>query len=78
MQDRMVVGDQPGVTRDAVAVQFQDERFPRHRFNIVDTAGLRVVKRAFWPAQSPLRMGHYFQSSIILILIDVFVPLKLE
>jgi predicted GTPase len=38
---RVLTGAQPGVTRDAIAIQWQDRRFPSYRFEIVDTAGLK-------------------------------------
>jgi small GTP-binding protein len=46
--DRLVVGDQPGVTRDSVKVQFADQRFGDVDFELTDTAGLRGVKARMW------------------------------
>lgn len=40
-EDRLVTGEQAGVTRDSCTLDFIDERFDDVKFRIVDTAGLR-------------------------------------
>lgn len=44
-QERVLTGSQPGVTRDSIAVEWEHEDFPKHRFELVDTAGLKGVTR---------------------------------
>ena len=38
-EDRMITGPEPGLTRDAIAVELSDAE--GHRYRVVDTAGLR-------------------------------------
>lgn len=40
-EDRVLTGSQPGVTRDAVPVDWFDPRHKNYRFSLVDTAGLK-------------------------------------
>lgn len=42
-EKRLLVGDQPGVTRDSCQVKLKDPRFPELDFTIVDTAGLKGI-----------------------------------
>lgn len=44
-EDRVLTGAQPGVTRDSVSLEYENKHFPKHRFELVDTAGLRGVSR---------------------------------
>jgi len=47
-EDRMITGPEPGLTRDAVAVQLKDEHGP---IELVDTAGLRRKARVDLPLE---------------------------
>lgn len=47
-EERMITGPEPGLTRDAVAVQLRDERGP---IELVDTAGLRRRARVEQPLE---------------------------
>jgi len=47
-EDRMITGPEPGLTRDAVAVQLRDEHGP---IELVDTAGLRRKARVDLPLE---------------------------
>lgn len=47
-EERMVVGSQPGVTRDSVGVDFFDPRLPGFSFHLMDTAGLKGVQAKAW------------------------------
>ena len=40
---RMVVGSQPGVTRDSISARWEDPRYSSVAFELVDTAGLKGV-----------------------------------
>lgn len=42
-QNRLLTGPQAGITRDSVAIKWADERFPDHKFELVDTAGMKGV-----------------------------------
>lgn len=47
-EERMITGPEPGLTRDAVAVQLRDERGP---IQLVDTAGMRRRARVEQPLE---------------------------
>lgn len=47
-EDRMITGPEPGLTRDAVAVRFQDDM---GQIELVDTAGLRKKARVELPLE---------------------------
>lgn len=38
---RLLTGPQPGITRDSINIEWEDNRFPQFRFELTDTAGLR-------------------------------------
>jgi len=40
-EKRLLTGPQPGVTRDSITVQWDDDRFPQYKFELVDTAGMK-------------------------------------
>lgn len=39
--NRVLTGEQPGVTRDQVKIEFQSASYPSYLFELVDTAGLK-------------------------------------
>jgi predicted GTPase len=42
----VLTGPQPGITRDSIHVDFQSPLHPMHRFQLVDTAGIRGTTAA--------------------------------
>lgn len=70
-QERAIVDDKPGTTRDLINARF---RHQNRNFEIIDTAGLRRKARVHEPIEfySMMRVLHYLdQVDIVIIIVDV-------
>ncbi len=70
-EERMIVDDRPGTTRDAVNIQLDHDNIP---FEIVDTAGMRrksAIKDELESATVQLAIRSIRQSDIAVLVLDV-------
>jgi GTP-binding protein len=75
-QDRLLTGDMPGVTRDAIAVDWD---YQGRRIRLTDTAGLRKQSRSMASAERLAVMDTQRTiqfAEVVILLIDATAPLE--
>jgi GTP-binding protein len=75
-EERMIVGPEPGLTRDAIASQWQDEHGP---IRIVDTAGMRKRARITHRLEEmsvASSIGALREAEVVILVLDALLGLE--
>ncbi len=75
-EERMITGPEPGLTRDAVAVEFRDEAGP---VRLVDTAGLRRkarVEQALEKMSTAATLAALKEAEVVVLVLDATLGME--
>jgi GTP-binding protein len=75
-EERLLTGDQPGITRDAIALEW---KFKNRRIFLMDTAGQRRKSKIEEPVEAVSvadAWKHIRQANVVVILMDIQNPLE--
>lgn len=75
-EERLLTGDQAGITRDSISV---DYLFRGHRFSVVDTAGQRKRSRIVEKIETAAILDawrYVNQANVVVVLMDINTPLE--
>jgi GTP-binding protein len=75
-EERMITGPEPGLTRDAVAVEFRDEVGP---VRLVDTAGLRRkarVEQALEKMSTAATLAALKEAEVVVLVLDALLGME--